>query len=320
MAKKIFVSYAHSEHSKILVPNLVNEFRSKGLEVSVDLDLEKSVTGPVKGWPNWMLEQIERADYVLMLCDERYKARVEGNPDTVETKGVPWEGLIISNTIYDAQGKNTKFVPLLKDDDKENCIPHFVSRGNYYRIPSEINSLAEKLIGEDSIERTNFERLPVPATRLIGRDQYIEELNNALVDKAISVVGIIADGGVGKSALIYEWLERLDVPIFNRGYAWSFSDASEQSEVTSVGFFNNCFNFFGIAQPSVDDYKARQLWRWLSIGKGIIILDGIEGLQTPHGDPVGHINNDRALHELLRRAANRAHGHNNRLIVVRKCK
>jgi len=80
-----------------------------------------------------------------------------------------------------------------------------------------------------------------PATgRLIGRSDEIAHLDEALDADDIALVGIIAPGGTGKSALIYEWIKALPKSkwLSLDVYAWVFSDAEKnQINASSNDFF-----------------------------------------------------------------------------------
>ena len=88
----VFLSYAHSnnEHRQ-RVRSFVEYLRAQNLHVVVDTDV-KSPAGPKEGWPRWMENQVESADWVLLFIDETYRRRFDGREDPDKGRGVTWEG------------------------------------------------------------------------------------------------------------------------------------------------------------------------------------------------------------------------------------
>ena len=48
---------------------LSNRLRNEG----VDCNIDQYETSPPEGWPRWMTNQIETADFVLIVCTEKYE-------------------------------------------------------------------------------------------------------------------------------------------------------------------------------------------------------------------------------------------------------
>ena len=131
-ADKVFISYSHDspEHSaKVLA--LADALRAGG----VDIELDRYHMRPPHGWPHWCEEQLrpEASRYVLVVCTANFRARVEDKVPADEGRGVFWEGALIYNYIYDAKG-NTRFMPVLLDDESENGIPAPLNGHTRYRL------------------------------------------------------------------------------------------------------------------------------------------------------------------------------------------
>ncbi len=149
-------------------------------------------------------------------------------------------------------------------------------------------------------------RLPEPASnQFVGREKELEKINQHFENKdKIGIMGLIGDGGFGKSALTERWVLEIEKQGFGglkRIFAWSFySQGSHQRTFSSSqDFFAKALPFFGfekdIPQDEVD--KARALVECLNKQAGLLILDGLEPLQqTP--DIGGEIN-DIGIKELL---------------------
>lgn len=143
---RVFVSYAHSndEHRQ-RVRSFVEYLRAQNLHVVVDTDV-RSPAGPKEGWPRWMENQVESADWVLLFIDETYRRRFDGREDPDKGRGVTWEGCIISNRLYTASTNNTKFIPVLADEADWNLLPSVISGATFYRIPQQQQTLSEAIL------------------------------------------------------------------------------------------------------------------------------------------------------------------------------
>jgi SEFIR domain len=115
-ATKIFISYSwDSETHNQEVLSLANTLRDKwGIHAEIDeyVRAEPPYT-PEQGWDQWMLQMIEWAEFVLIVCTETYKRRFEGDEKPGVGLGVSWEGRIIMQELYQSQSKSTKFIPVV---------------------------------------------------------------------------------------------------------------------------------------------------------------------------------------------------------------
>ena len=118
---RVFISYSHdSDDHRKAVASLATLLRKDGLDVVIDQYVNGS---PVEGWPQWMLNQLDVAKYVLVVCTQTYFRQFRGKEARGKGKGVTWEGPIIEQEIYDAHRQTLKFVPILFTPDQE---PHYV--------------------------------------------------------------------------------------------------------------------------------------------------------------------------------------------------
>ncbi|HEV2842354.1 MAG TPA: SEFIR domain-containing protein [Chthoniobacterales bacterium] len=77
MSKRVFISYSHdSDAHRERVLALSERLRADGIETLLD----QYVNGlPPQGWPRWMLDQLDAADSVLVVCTETYYRRFRGH-------------------------------------------------------------------------------------------------------------------------------------------------------------------------------------------------------------------------------------------------
>ena len=134
---RVFISYSHDsiEHARRVL-QLAERLRSDG----VDAQLDQYVAGtPAKGWPRWMEDQLDWAQFVLVICTEAYHRRFLGREDADKGKGVDWEGSLITLELYHARSDTSKFVPVLFDPKDKRFIPGQLSGHTYYLLSSEDN-------------------------------------------------------------------------------------------------------------------------------------------------------------------------------------
>ena len=79
--------------------------------------------------------------------------------------------------------------------------------------------------GPGLADNISISRMPRTGRELFGREKELKILDDCWSDPSIYVVGLIAWGGVGKSALMNHWLRAMGEDQYRgaeRVYAWSF--------------------------------------------------------------------------------------------------
>lgn len=176
----------------------------------------------------------------------------------------------------------------------ENCVPlnHFPQKTGeraevWTQIAEQINHLVQELqytLHSHTRQKVDLQFLSPSATPFIGRIQQLTELDKAFNDKNINVIGIIGTSGIGKSALVNEWLKRME-PSYNGAqwvFGWSFySQGNPYNQANASDFFNRVLTFLGHDNflTLTEDAKAHYLLGSLQEKKGILVLDGLEPLQ-----------------------------------------
>lgn len=132
---KVFISYSwDSDNHKDNVLKLADRLRHDGIDCNID----QYEVAPPEGWPRWMSNQIDKSDFVLVVCTEQYKRRFQGKEEPGKGKGVTWEGAIINQVIYDYnQRKKTKFIPIIFSSQQANYIPPEISGFTRYLLNTE---------------------------------------------------------------------------------------------------------------------------------------------------------------------------------------
>ena len=128
---KVFISYSHdsAEHRERILA-FAKRLRDEGIDCRIDREYEDEP--PAKGWPLWMLDSLDWAEFVLVICTETYYQRFRGHAKQGTGKGVKWEGAIITQELYDNELHNLKYVPVLFESTHQPHIPEPLRPTDFY--------------------------------------------------------------------------------------------------------------------------------------------------------------------------------------------
>jgi tetratricopeptide (TPR) repeat protein len=148
----VFISYSHdSEEHRGQVLALSERLRHDGIETFLD----QYVNGtPTEGWPRWMLNQLDAADFILVVCTETYYRRFRGQEVPGKGKGADWEGALITQEIYDALSSTLKFIPVFLSSANEQVIPEPMRSATHYALTSDdaYAGLYDSLLGQAGVQ------------------------------------------------------------------------------------------------------------------------------------------------------------------------
>jgi hypothetical protein len=145
MVPQVFVSYSHDSSAHLdRVLALSNRLRQEGVDCRID-QYEES---PAEGWPRWCEKQVEQSTFVLVACTEAYWRRFRGEEAPQIGLGGIWEGHIITQQLYNAQGRNTKFIPILFSKDDGPFVPLVLQSATRYLLFNGYDKLYRRLIGQ----------------------------------------------------------------------------------------------------------------------------------------------------------------------------
>jgi tetratricopeptide (TPR) repeat protein len=239
---KVFISYSHDspEHEKRVL-ELATRLSNDGLDLAFD-----RFGSPPPNWPRWMEDEMETADYVVVVCSQGYLAKVKGKVKRGTGKGVKWESRLTYQEIYDNDSDTAKYIPVLLEGGKYEHIPKPIRGGNHYTLFEEYEGLLRHLTGQPDIPKPKpgpLKELPpkklfsdpgpgashpwnVPPRNdaFTGREQILTDLRADLETK--SKQALFGLGGVGKTQIAAEYAYRHREDY--RAVLWSFAD-SEQS-------------------------------------------------------------------------------------------
>jgi tetratricopeptide (TPR) repeat protein len=104
----------------------------------IDSVLDQYTPGtPEEGWPRWMMNQLDWADFVLVVCTETYYRRFRGQEESSTGKGADWEGQLITLELYKSKSRTTRFSPILFAPSDEQFVPEPLRGSTHYLLNSE---------------------------------------------------------------------------------------------------------------------------------------------------------------------------------------
>ena len=141
----------------------------------------------------------------------------------------------------------------------------------------------------------DLSRLPAGAASFFGRDAELDLLDAVWADgPRTQIVTLVAAGGVGKTALVKRWLDRLKARGWGdaeRVFGWSFFSQVNRAggaggrEASEDIFLAAALEWLGTEYESAANpwEKGLLLARVLAERPTLLVLDGIESLQYPPG-------------------------------------
>jgi len=130
---KVFISYSHDSSEYVdRVLSFANRLRAGGIDCHID----QYEMFPSEGWPRWMINQIEAADFILVACTENYNLRFRGKKGNGGL-GANWEGAILTQELYEAESTNSKFIPIVFASENIAHIPITLRSTTYYDLTLE---------------------------------------------------------------------------------------------------------------------------------------------------------------------------------------
>jgi hypothetical protein len=95
--------------------------------------LDQYEESPEEGWLKWMEAELSKSSYVLVICTKGYFDKLQPNAKP-GGKGVKWEGTVITQEIYDQEGRNKKFIPVLFGEENKEHIPRALRSFTHYDV------------------------------------------------------------------------------------------------------------------------------------------------------------------------------------------
>jgi tetratricopeptide (TPR) repeat protein/transcriptional regulator with XRE-family HTH domain len=157
---------------------------------------------------------------------------------------------------------------------------------------------------------------PLSSGRFFGRQHELKELDAAWEADACRVVTVVGGWGAGKSALISEWLKRMQEDDYRAAVwvvGWSFRGQGSTDYGGGDNFFHHALTCFGDPNPDVglEQEKAIRLRARIGDHRTLLVLDGLEPLQsrpTEWGEGGRITDENEAMRRLIRHLATQLNG------------
>jgi tetratricopeptide (TPR) repeat protein len=271
--------------------------RSDGIDCRID----QHEFSPPEGWPRWCRNQVQESQFVLVVCTETYKHRYEGKAPAGEGKGAKWEGFIITQGLYEAEGKNTKFIPLLFASHDAKHIPLELQPASHYDLttseayenllrhltnqPARVKSpVASQIRPMPPLDRRQQFLGPpwnVPYSKnpfFTGREKVLADLEKEL--NASGRVALTGLGGVGKTQIAAQFAHE------HRNEYSGVLCATATSQEALVSDFAAIAKLLNLPGKDEKDQSVAvaAVKRWLAAnGDWLLIFDNADDLASVRG-------------------------------------
>jgi hypothetical protein len=141
---RVFISYSWKDGAvKDWVYNLAKKLRANG----VDARLDRFHLRPGMDLPQWMANEILKAEKVLLICDAHYALKAD-----TRHAGVGWETMIIQGDMMLQGEVNNKYIAIAFGDSEKNTPIYMRSKLAMSRadVDGDINQLLEQVFDIDA--------------------------------------------------------------------------------------------------------------------------------------------------------------------------
>jgi WD40 repeat protein len=154
----VFVSYAHESNAhRADVRRLHDLLAAAGLAPILDVFHDE----PGRDWALWMRDQVDTADWVLVIASAAYKRRADSPQQLPEDegRGVWWEARYLRGILYSQRQRAGRFLPVVLLGGSAAHLP------NFFAPDTEVFAVAElTTAGVAELVATLSGRAPLPAS------------------------------------------------------------------------------------------------------------------------------------------------------------
>lgn len=117
---KVFISYSRESQEHLdRVLALADRLETFGVEVLFD----QYEPNPTEGWPKWMEACIRESQYIICVCTNSYKEKVDNQLPAGVGLGLQWEGSLIYSAIQSKRAPVNKFQVVQFGESQPDAIP-----------------------------------------------------------------------------------------------------------------------------------------------------------------------------------------------------
>ena len=300
----VFISYSHKDEA--WKDRLVSHLGVLQRERLLDLWDDRRI-GAGEDWHQEIQESIAKASVAILLVSAEFLTSKFILMEVVQRlleRHKRDEIRIFPIVVRPCAWKQIKWLACMNIQPKDGKP---LSCGNEHQININLAAIADE-VTHDPIgpERISLFKLPSTSFALFGREKELKTLDAAWANPKTNIITLVGWGGVGKTALVNTWLNRMRNSNFRGAeciYGWSFysQGASEGKQASADLFIASALNWFGDPEPEKGSPwdKGERLAKYIKKKKTLLILEGLEPLQSPSGEIAGRIK-DPSLQSLLR--------------------
>jgi serine/threonine protein kinase/predicted ATPase len=186
---------------------------------------------------------------------------------------------------------------------------HTITRQSLQKTPPvDSPSVTRRLKARLGPKKVSLARLPITGGGFFGREEDMAFLDAAWANEHVNIVSIVAWAGVGKSTLVNHWLNRMAGEHYRSAqlvFGWSFYRQGASGATSSADeFLDAALAWFGDPDPRIGTAweKGERLAKLVARRRTLLVLDGLEPLQSPPGRQEGRLR-EPSLQALLRELA-----------------
>jgi formylglycine-generating enzyme required for sulfatase activity len=139
---RVFISYSHdSEEHRDRVLGLAQQLRRDG----VDAWLDQFEPAPPQGWPRWMLDEMQRAEFVVLVCSDSYRRQFENRDVSGAGRDTTFVGLLANQRLFEGVLDHERIVPVIFAGTVREAVPLAVRGALCHALPTEYDALLARL-------------------------------------------------------------------------------------------------------------------------------------------------------------------------------
>jgi tetratricopeptide (TPR) repeat protein len=341
----IFISYAHADEpeepaeGEVRWLTFVRRYLQPALKGGIfDLWVDRQMMGGAV-WDAEIERKLRACDIFILLVSADSMASeyiIDKEIAIVEERQAKGDGVyfypLLLTPTPDAGLKKVKDKNLRPRDAKPfSSFPYHERLQHMTDAADEIAEIAKEIVSRKGEEKpsdpparpayVHITGLPETAyERLVGREKQLQHLDDAWANPQTNILSLIAEGGAGKSALVNEWLQKMQADHYRGAEAvlgWSFySQGSKERATSAEQFLDWALERLGIRVDTTSaSAKGEAIAEAMTKQRVLLVLDGVEPLQHGLDSQQGELK-DAGLRALLRRFATMPPTEGHGLVVI----
>ncbi|WP_214104482.1 SEFIR domain-containing protein [Acrocarpospora catenulata] len=143
---RVFMCYAHDDGERV---RQAFQFGELLVRLGVDLHMDKTSEGPRQDWFDWAIQQIRKADFIVIIASPKCRAAGDAEIDDQSHPGIRTELAMIKSKLHeDRKLWTSKLLPVVLPGENVSNIPLFLSPScaDYYVIDEVAEEALESLL------------------------------------------------------------------------------------------------------------------------------------------------------------------------------